>query len=266
MLREQEQKSRDFWESKAGDALPGLLSFDDRLARYRHAAELKVLFTRLPEFAPASVLEVGCGGGRWTTELAKRAGRVMACDIAPNLVAVARQRAADEQLSNISFQCGSFETLEYERAAAFDLVYLGSCLHYMSEEAIEEALSRLAGSVTRDCVLLSRDTVSRIGRTFHRSERYPGNDPAIYRPEQFYRELMLRHGFALGDAWTTYARPLSWHVLRWLPDKLLEPLMSAELALASAEVRLIDRLPSRADKAHRFFLYRRQSADPSAER
>lgn len=51
----------------------------------------------------ASALDFGCGVGRLTLPLARRAKRVTACDIAPELLARAREHAEEAGLHNITF-------------------------------------------------------------------------------------------------------------------------------------------------------------------
>jgi ubiquinone/menaquinone biosynthesis C-methylase UbiE len=66
------------------------------------------------------VLDVACGSGNLSIPAATRGAVVTGVDIAPNLVAEARQRAAHEKL-NIQFDEGDAVELPY-RDAIFDLV------------------------------------------------------------------------------------------------------------------------------------------------
>jgi 2-polyprenyl-3-methyl-5-hydroxy-6-metoxy-1,4-benzoquinol methylase len=50
-----------------------------------------------------SVLDFGCGAGRLTIPLARRAVRVVACDIAPSVLDHARTNVRDAGLSNVAF-------------------------------------------------------------------------------------------------------------------------------------------------------------------
>lgn len=50
-----------------------------------------------------SVLDFGCGAGRLTIPLARRAVRVVACDVAPSVLEHARNNVRDAGLSNVAF-------------------------------------------------------------------------------------------------------------------------------------------------------------------
>jgi SAM-dependent methyltransferase len=77
--------------------------------------------------ADAAVLEVGCGAGQATRDLAPRAGRVTAVDPGPNLVAEARARVAS---ANVDWRVGRFEDVDAE-PGAFDLVASAQAWHWV---------------------------------------------------------------------------------------------------------------------------------------
>src|SRR5262249_43589545 len=68
------------------------------------------------------VLDLGCGDGTTALPEARRGAGVLGVDIAANLVAAARQRAAAEGLSNCAFQEGDASNLEGLADRSFDLV------------------------------------------------------------------------------------------------------------------------------------------------
>ncbi len=55
------------------------------------------------ELSLTSSLDFGCGVGRLTIPLARRAARVVACDVAPTMLAHARQNAERAGLQNITY-------------------------------------------------------------------------------------------------------------------------------------------------------------------
>ena len=82
-----------------------------------HIAALR----RLADFDGRRVLEMGCGDGRLTRELATTAAHVLACD--PDADAVARaERELPAQLREVvEFRAATAESIEIERGE-FDLV------------------------------------------------------------------------------------------------------------------------------------------------
>jgi ubiquinone/menaquinone biosynthesis C-methylase UbiE len=58
-----------------------------------------------------SVLELGCGDGRLTRQLAPLASNVVAVEPDPARIAEARRAAASEGISNVTFRVGSAERL-----------------------------------------------------------------------------------------------------------------------------------------------------------
>jgi len=77
--------------------------------------------------ADATVLEVGCGAGQATGDLAARAGRVIAVDPGPRLIEQARARVS---AANVEYQVAGFEDLEVE-VGAFDLVASAQAWHWV---------------------------------------------------------------------------------------------------------------------------------------
>src|SRR5213075_2571807 len=65
-------------------------------------------------------LDFGCGAGRLTLPLARRSTTVFACDIAPTMLAHARQNAADADLRNVTFI--ALEELSLPTRSQFDFV------------------------------------------------------------------------------------------------------------------------------------------------
>jgi len=78
--------------------------------------------------AGSSVLEVGCGTGKLTVELATRGLRIDAVDPGENLVAVARRRLARSE--RVRFHVGRFEDVELP-PASFELVVSASAFHWV---------------------------------------------------------------------------------------------------------------------------------------
>jgi SAM-dependent methyltransferase len=78
----------------------------------------------------SAVLEVGCGTGQLTRDLARYGFDLTAIDIGPAMIAAARRHAGD---SAISFQACSFEDF-VSADAAFDLIVFATAFHWVDPE------------------------------------------------------------------------------------------------------------------------------------
>jgi SAM-dependent methyltransferase len=78
----------------------------------------------------AIVLEVGCGAGQATKDLAPRSRRVVALDPGENLVAEAARRT---RAPNVEYVVSGFEAYRVERGA-FDLVVSAQAWHWVDAE------------------------------------------------------------------------------------------------------------------------------------
>lgn len=94
------------------------------------------------EPAGCRVLEVGAGTGRATRFLARTAGRVVASDLSPEMIAVARRRLAAQP--HVSFLVADLRTLHL--AERFDLVVAvdDPFVHLTEDEDRERAFTRVA--------------------------------------------------------------------------------------------------------------------------
>lgn len=99
-----------------------------------------------PEGAPVAV-DVGCGAGRVTDALARRADAVIACDIAPSMLSAARERHAS--LGNVTWHQAHAGALRPVADGTADAVLLlGLLPHLPTVDLIGHVLAEL-GRVLR---------------------------------------------------------------------------------------------------------------------
>jgi SAM-dependent methyltransferase len=80
-----------------------------------------------------TVLDIGCGTGEFSRLLSKRFERVIASDLSPNMIEVAKQRS--RQFSNIDFQVA--DILQWEPGAEqFDAIVSIATLHHLPVESL----------------------------------------------------------------------------------------------------------------------------------
>lgn len=90
------------------------------------------LFDRLDIEPGLNCLDVGCGAGDATFDLARRVGpngQIHGTDVDPAKLELACQRATEEKLPNISFE--EQDIMTHEGVAPYDLIYARFLLHHL---------------------------------------------------------------------------------------------------------------------------------------
>ena len=167
------------WERLTSDAPVGRIRATVRAGRDQMRA---TLLSWLPaDMSGQRVLDAGCGTGALAIEAARRGAEVVAIDLSPTLVALARDRAPTALGSgSIDFRSG--DMLDPALGRFDHVVAMDSVIHYGTEDAVA-ALSRLAqrtsGSINftfapRTPLLAAMISV---GRLFPRGDRAPWLNP-----------------------------------------------------------------------------------------
>ena len=185
------------WAQLTSDAPVGRVRQSVRAGRDRMRA---TLLQWLPEdLTDRRVLDAGCGTGALAVELAQRGAQVVAIDLSPTLVALARDRAPTALQSQLDFRSG--DMLDASLGAFDYVVAMDSLIHYRAPEMLT-ALSALRAR-TRRSVLFTMaprtpllSVVHAIGKVFPRGSRAPAIEPIA--------EATLRAGVARweGPQWT----------------------------------------------------------------
>lgn len=96
-----------------------------------YLVEFGAVFGLLPS-PPAQVLDLGCGPGWTSIFLARRGYDVFGIDIAEDMIDIAQQNAAKEDLPNLAFRVADFEEAADE--GRFDAVLFFDALHHAEDE------------------------------------------------------------------------------------------------------------------------------------
>lgn len=128
------------------------------------------------------VLDAGCGTGALAVEAARRGAEVVAVDISPTLVELARERADAQMMGEgqVSFRVGDMLDPAHGR---FDhVVAMDSLIHYALPDAAR-ALAGLASLADRSVVFTfaprtpALAAMHAMGRLFPRADRAPAVEP-----------------------------------------------------------------------------------------
>jgi ubiquinone/menaquinone biosynthesis C-methylase UbiE len=165
------------------------------------------LAAALGEERAPRLLDVACGPGVLSTVLSRRAERVVALDLTPEVLRLARNRSDAAGLPNLSFARGLAEQLPFA-AGSFDAAVLRLALHHFDRpgpalRAIREAL-RPGGRLALLDVLTSPDAET--ARLHNAIERLRDPSHQAFQPESGLRELLEASGFHVTRC-ETWERP-----------------------------------------------------------
>lgn len=173
-----DRTAADTWAKLTSDAPVSKIRQTVRAGRDEMRA---TLLARLPDdLTGRRVLDAGCGAGQTAMELARRGAEVVAVDISPNLLDVARRRTAEELASRIDYRAG--DMLD-EALGGFDhVVAMDSLIHYRAQD-IGAALERLAARTASSMVFTVAPRTAfltafwAVGQAFPRQDRSPQIQP-----------------------------------------------------------------------------------------
>ena len=166
------------WERLTSDAPVGRVRATVRAGRDRMRS---TLLSWLPQdLSGTRILDAGCGTGAYAVEAARRGARVVAIDLSPTLVDLARSRLPADVAARIDFRSGDMLSAELGQ---FDhVVAMDSIIHYSPEDAVA-ALARLAERTahTIHFTFAPRTPLLAlmisVGRLFPRGNRAPWLEP-----------------------------------------------------------------------------------------
>lgn len=162
------------WERLTSDAPVSRIRETVRAGR----DEMRTLIlSRLPgDLTGQRVLDAGCGTGQMTLELARRGAEVLAVDISPRLVSIARERLPKTLRRQVQFVSGDMLDPELGR---FDHAVAMDSLIYYNAHDIGAALAALDRRVDRTLVFTVAPRTPALmamwyaGKLFPRGDRSP---------------------------------------------------------------------------------------------
>lgn len=186
----------DAWSRLTSDAPVGRIRATVRAGRERMR---RVLLDWLPaELRGRRLLDAGCGTGALALEAARRGADVVAIDLSPTLVALARERApADLGDGRIEFRVG--DLLDAGLGDFDHVVAMDSLIHYRAPDAVK-VLDTLARRTSRSIQFTFAPRtpplalMHAVGRLFPRGDRAPAIEPVA--PARLRRLIAADPGLA----------------------------------------------------------------------
>jgi magnesium-protoporphyrin O-methyltransferase len=169
-----------------------------------------LMLSRLPpgDLRGARVLDAGCGTGAMAAELAQRGAQVVAVDISPQLIDIAKRRLHPALTDLVEFQAGDMSNPTLGR---FDFVMAMDSLIYYRDADIGRVIEGLADRTVQGIVFTVAPRTPflmafwTVGKLFPRSDRSPTmipHDPARlarYCPGTLERVGRVSSGFYISE-------------------------------------------------------------------
>jgi magnesium-protoporphyrin O-methyltransferase len=194
------------WAALTSDAPVSRIRRTVRAGRDRMRS---IMLDSLPaDLTGARVLDAGCGAGQMTAELAARGADVVAVDISPSLVDIARSRLPGHLADRVSFGAGDMLDPALGR---FDHVVAMDSLIYYTAPDIGDALARLGDRCKSSIVFTVAPRTPFLmafwmaGRAFPRADRSPTMIPhaaerlALLTPGTLRRVERVTSGFYISE-------------------------------------------------------------------
>ena len=157
----------------------------------------------------SSVLEIGCGTGTTALKLADSVNEMTATDISSNMIAIAKERAEEQNVQNVIFKKATLfdEGLE---AASFDVILAFNLIHLL--EDTESVMKRINELLKPGGLLISKTACLR-----EKSWLWPiiafvmGKVMRVGCVHCFsvaeFKELMARGGFDVVETYEQFPKP-----------------------------------------------------------
>jgi magnesium-protoporphyrin O-methyltransferase len=180
------------WEKLTSDAPVGRIRASVRAGRDQMRATLVSWLGE--DLRGKRILDAGCGTGALAVEAARLGAEVVAIDLSPTLVDLARERIPEDVAHLVEFHSG--DMLD-KRLGHFDhVVAMDSIIHYDTEDAVN-ALAQLAERTSQSIVFTFAPRTPMlalmisVGRLLPRGDRAPWLEPMA---ETRIAQLMKTHG------------------------------------------------------------------------
>ena len=149
-----------------------------------------------------NILDIGCGPGDITFEIARRAKLVYATDISEGMINSAKKKAAEQNINNIKFIRTNLNDKSFE-AQTFDVITAFNMLQYVTDKqqlysAIYEYLKPQGLFISSTACLGERKSMIRFMLTGMSTLKI-GPDIVFYKTSELQREIQTS-GFTIIEA------------------------------------------------------------------
>lgn len=164
--------------------------------------EKDLIFPHLRISPNSTVLDLGCGIGRWAETIMPICKKYVGVDFSGKMVDVARTRCKEFVTSNKDFyECSVQDYFKSENLPKFDCIIISYVLMYINDTDMLFVINRMLEQLSSNAVIYFIDTVALSERLTLKeiySEAMHTNYSALYRTVEEYEsyyDIFRQHGF-----------------------------------------------------------------------
>ncbi|XP_059643065.1 phosphoethanolamine N-methyltransferase 1-like [Cornus florida] len=179
---EEREVQKNYWIEHSADLTVEAMMLDSKASDLDKEERPEVL-SLLPPLQGKSVLELGAGIGRFTGELAKEAGNVLALDFIENVIK--KNETINGHYNNVKFMCADVTSTDLNISAeSMDMIFSNWLLMYLSDKEVENLAKRMMKWLKLGGFIFFRESC------FHQSgDCKRKNNPTHYREPRFYTKV-----------------------------------------------------------------------------
>ncbi|XP_062157877.1 phosphoethanolamine N-methyltransferase 2 [Alnus glutinosa] len=182
-IQEKEREmQKNYWIEHSADLTVEAMMLDSKASDLDKEERPEVL-SLLPPYEGKSVLELGAGIGRFTGELAQKAGQLLALDFIESVIK--KNENINGHYKNVKFMCADVTSPDLKISEeSMDLIFSNWLLMYLSDKEVEYVVERMIKWLKVGGFIFFRESC------FHQSgDSKRKYNPTHYREPRFYTKV-----------------------------------------------------------------------------
>ncbi|XP_047338147.1 phosphoethanolamine N-methyltransferase 1-like [Impatiens glandulifera] len=181
-LGQEREVQKNYWVEHSSELTIEAMMLDSKAADLDKEERPEVL-SLLPPYEGKTVLELGAGIGRFTGELAKKAGHVLALDFIESVIK--KNESINGHYENVKFLCADVTSSDLVIPdESLDIIFSNWLLMYLSDNEVENLVERMVKWLKVGGYIFFRESC------FHQSgDHKRKNNPTHYREPRYYTKV-----------------------------------------------------------------------------
>ncbi|XP_031738143.1 phosphomethylethanolamine N-methyltransferase isoform X2 [Cucumis sativus] len=190
---EERERQKKYWIEHSSDLTMESMMVDSD-SHELDSEETAEVISLLPPYEGKTVVELGAGIGRFTSELAQRAAQVIAVDFVEDVIR--KNESINGHHKNVKFQCAdvTFSELDIHEDSV-DFIFSNLLLMYLSDEEVKLLAERMIKWLKVGGYIFFRESCFQ-----HYENSDKKNDVSYHREPRFYSKVFKELCFVKDDS------------------------------------------------------------------